>query len=441
MSNFLVSLGSIIIVLGVMIVVHEWGHFIVARLCGVRVDVFSVGMGPRIWGYRRGVTDYRLSALPIGGYVRMAGENPTDQRTGAPDEFLSKPRWQRALIVLAGPVMNVFMAVVIAIGTMVGGKTEPAFLHNPPKVAGVLKESPAADAGIQEGDLLLKVNGRQVHTWDDVFWRIIFTAPDARLPVVLQREGRLEAVSVQSSPDADLTDLLGYPIQEVAVAGVSAGLPAEKAGLKAGDLLISADGQPVTSQYKFNSIVTGSGGKPVDLVIERAGRRLALRVNPVHTDPHDGGGLRWMIGIYTEPRSTVKVHRFADAIRGGIRYNVILTSQIVNVVFKLAEHKASIKTLTGPIGVAKQSGEAARQGLLAFLNLMALVSLNLGILNLLPIPILDGGHLLLLAVEGTIRRDLSMAVKERALQLGLVFLLLLFVIVMYNDILKVLPIH
>jgi regulator of sigma E protease len=440
-NNFLVSLGSIIIVLGVMIVVHEWGHFIVARLCGVRVDVFSVGMGPRIWGFRRGVTDYRLSALPIGGYVRMAGENPADQRTGAPDEFLSKPRWQRALIVLAGPVMNVCMAVIVAIGTMVGGKTEPAFLHNAPKVAGVLKESPAADAGIREGDLLLKVNGGAVRTWDDVFWRIIFTAPDAHVPVVLQRDSHLQTVSVQSSPDADLTDLLGYPIQQVSVAGISAGLPAAKAGLKPGDLLISADGQPVTSQYKFNSIVTSSGGKPVDLVVERAGQRLPLTIIPIRMDPHDGGGLRWMIGIYTEAISTVKAHRFGDAVRGGIRYNVILTSKIVSVVFKLAEHKTSIKTLTGPIGVAQQSGQAARQGLLAFMNLMALVSLNLGILNLLPIPILDGGHLLLLAVEGTIRRDLSMAVKERALQVGLVFLLLLFVIVMYNDILKVLPTH
>ncbi|HEV2385996.1 MAG TPA: RIP metalloprotease RseP [Candidatus Acidoferrales bacterium] len=441
MNNFLISIASIIIVLGVMIVVHEWGHFIVARACRVRVDVFSVGMGPRIWGYRRGPTDYRLSALPIGGYVRMAGENPTDQRTGAPDEFLSKPRWQRALIVLAGPVMNVFMAVVIAVGMMMAGKTQPAFLRNPPQVAGVLKGSAAAQAGLREADLLVKVNGKAVRTWDDVVWQTIFIAPGARMPIEFSRAGRLQTVVVQTSPDADMTELVGYPIQKVSVASVTAGFPAKKAGLEAGDLLVSANGRTVDSQLKFNSIISGSGGKPVDLVVERAGRQLALRLNPVLYDPGDGGGRRWMIGTFTEYRSTVKAHRLGDAVRGGLRYNVMLTSQIVNVLFKLAEHKASVKTLTGPIGVAKQSGEAAREGLLAFLNVMAVVSLNLGILNLLPIPILDGGHLLLLGVEGTIRRDLSLAVKERALQVGLVFLLLLFVIVMYNDILKVLPIR
>ncbi|HVB99913.1 MAG TPA: RIP metalloprotease RseP [Candidatus Dormibacteraeota bacterium] len=435
MDNFLISFASIIVVLGVMVLVHEWGHFIVARMCGVRVDVFSVGMGPRIWGFRRGATDYRVSALPIGGYVRMAGENPTDERTGAPDEFLSKKRWQRALIILAGPTMNILLALIIATGMMMSGKGQPAFLKNRPQIAAVSKDSAAAQAGLRRGDVLLKVNGKRVRTWDDAIWQSMFVMPKATIPVVVERDSRRVALSIKTSPDDSQTDLFGYPQQKTFVGPVKAGLPAAEGGLKQGDQVISIDGNRTMSPFSISSAVAGSDGQPVPMTVQRDGETIHLTLHPIYGEL--GGGKRWYIGAYFDSPVTYRATTLGSAIRDGVRYNVMLTSAIINTVVKLVEHKAQLKQLSGPVGIAKASGQAAREGLLAFMNIMAVISLNLGILNLLPIPILDGWHILTLGVEGTIRRDLSIAVKERAMQVGLVFLLLLILIVTYNDVLKI----
>ncbi len=440
MNNFLISVGSIVVVLGVMVLVHEWGHFIVARMCGVRVDVFSVGMGPRIWGFRRGVTDYRVSAFPIGGYVRMAGENPTDERTGAPDEFLSKKRWQRALIILAGPTMNILMALVIATGMMMSGKGQPAFLKNKPVIAAVAPDSAAATGGLRAGDVLLDVNGKRVQTWDDAIWQSMFVMPKASIPVVVQRGARRVALSIQTSPDSTQTGLFGYPEQKTFVGPVEAGKPAEKGGLRRGDQIIAIDGNPSVSPFSISTAVAGSDGHPVSIVVNRDGQTIDMTLHPIYGNL--GGEMRWYIGAYFDAPITYRATTIGDAVRGGVRYNVMLTSAIIGTVFKLVEHKAKLKQLSGPVGIAKASGQAAREGLLAFMNIMAVISLNLGILNLLPIPILDGWHILTLGVEGTIRRDLSLAVKERAMQVGMVFLLLLILIVTYNDVLKiVIPTH
>jgi regulator of sigma E protease len=433
MSNFLISVGSIIIVLGVMILVHEWGHFIVARMCGVRVDVFSVGMGPRIWGFHRGPTDYRVSALPIGGYVRMAGENPTDERTGDPDEFLSKPRWQRALIILAGPTMNILMALVIAIGMFwAGGQPVPAFMKSKPVVSWVLKDTPAAQAGIQPGDVLLAINGKRVHTWNDVVWKSMFFTPNETLPVLVQNDSHQAALQVHTSQAAGQADLFGYPVEEVTIGSLLPGAPAEKDGLKPGDRILAVDGSRYISREMISEDVAESDGKPVPIIIERGGQTLHLVLHPVYGNLE--GQKRWYVGMTFS--SPVVPATFGTAVQAGVRYNVMLTAAIVNMVAMLVEHKAKLKQLSGPVGIAKVSGEAAREGLAPFMLIMAIVSLNLGILNLLPIPILDGWHILTLGVEGTIRRDLSMAVKERALQVGLIFLLLLILIVTYNDVLK-----
>lgn len=441
MNNFLISIGAIIVVLGVMILVHEWGHFIVARMCGVRVDVFSIGMGPRIWGFQRGPTDYRISILPIGGYVRMAGENPTDERTGAPDEFLSKSRWKRALIILAGPTMNVVAALVFAIAMLTLGRTEPTYLHKAPVVAGVYPDSAAQKAGLQPGDILLKVNGKAVSNWDDVAWQAMFVTPGARLPLVVERDGRQENLSVLTSTSDDESSLLGFPEQAVIVDTVRKSSPAEKAGLEPGDHVVAMDGKPLLSPFQMSGEISKSGGRVLPLTVDRDGKTLQMDIKPAYGDLGDGAGARYYIGIYYRFPTVARQHRFADALRGGVRYNVMLSTEIVHVVLKLVEHKTSVKQLVGPVGIAKASGEAAKEGLDAFLGIMAMVSLNLGILNLLPIPILDGGHLLMLGVEGTLRRDLSLAAKERALQVGLVFLLLLFIVVMYNDVLRLLPGH
>ncbi len=435
MSDFLISVGSIIIVLGVMILVHEWGHFIVARLCGVRVDVFSIGMGPRIWGVKRGPTDYRVSILPIGGYVRMAGENPVEERTGAPDEFLSKKRWQRALIILAGPTMNILLAVVIATAMLMGGKAEPAFLRHAPEIAAVAPDTPAQQAGLQSGDRIVTVRGKPVHTWDDVVWQAMFVTPGGKLPVVAERNGQRKSVEIQTSPDSSEYDLFGYPVQATVIEKVEKGKPAEEGGLRAGDRIVTVNGNPAVSPAMVAMAIENSKGKPVSMTVERDGRKLNLTLHPTYGTLE--GQKRWFIGAYFEAPPTYHTNRITSAVRGGVRYNVMLTAAIVNTIFKLVEHKAKLKQLTGPVGIAEASGKAAREGLMAFLNIMAVISLNLGIINLLPIPILDGWHLLTLGVEGTLRRDLSVAVKERALQFGVIFLLLLILIVTYNDILRI----
>jgi regulator of sigma E protease len=446
MTNFLISIGSIIVVLGVMILVHEWGHFIVARMCGVRVEVFSVGMGPRVWGFRRGPTDYRVSALPIGGYVRMAGENPVEERTGAPDEFLSKKRWQRALIILAGPTMNIVAALVIATGMMLSGKAEPGYLRQQPQVSIVDKDTPAAQSGLRSGDVLVNVDGKPVRTWDDAYWQSMFVPPGSKLPLEVQRGEKRVSLEIPTSASDSQTDLLGYPAQTTVIGceapceAVRPGMPAAKAGLKEGDRVISVAGNTAVSVYMISQTIAGSDGKPVPMTVERDGQIVDLVLHPVYGELQ--GEKRWYIGAVFEAPVVYQTDRFSSAIRGGVRYNVMITAAIVNMLFKLVQHKAHLKQLSGPVGIAEASGQAAREGLLAFLNIMAVISLNLGILNLLPIPILDGWHLLTLGVEGTMRRDLSLAVKERAMQLGVVFLLLLILIVTYNDVLRLVsPTH
>jgi regulator of sigma E protease len=435
MTNFLISIGSIIVVLGVMILVHEWGHFIVARMCGVRVEVFSIGMGPRVWGVRRGPTDYRISALPIGGYVRMAGENPAEDRTGAPDEFLSKKRWQRALIILAGPTMNIVTALVIATAMMMGGKAEPTYLRYQPEVSAVQDNTPAAQAGLRAGDVLLKVDGKAVKNWDDALWQTMFVAPGSELPVVVQRGDKQVSLQIMTSASDSPSDLLGYPVQATIVGTVKQDMPAAKGGLQQGDRIVSVAGKQATSPYVVSVAIAGSDGKPVPMVVQRDGQNVNLVLHPTYGELE--GTKRWYIGAIFETSVSYRTDRVSSAVRDGVRYNVMITAQIVNTIFKLVERKAQLKQLSGPVGIAEASGQAAREGLLAFLNIMAVISLNLGILNLLPIPILDGWHLVTLGVEGTIRRDLSLAVKERAMQVGVVFLLLLILIVTYNDVLKI----
>lgn len=434
MSNLLISAGGIIILLGVVILVHEWGHFIVARLCGVRVDVFSVGMGPRVWGFKRGDTDYRISAVPIGGYARMAGENPAEERAGGHDEFLSKKRWQRALIILAGPTMNILLALIIATAVLMTGNAKPEFMRHRPKISVVAPGSPGQKAGLRSGDVLLEVHGKKVQNWDDVVWQWLFVTPGSKLPVVAKRDGRRQSLEIQTSSDSRENDLFGYPVRATVIDKVQPGKPAATGGLQHGDRVVAVDGNTAVSPELISLTIQASKGKPLPLTVERDGHLVHLTLHPIYGKLQ--GQERWMIGAYFAPPATYHTNRFASAIRGGIRYNVMVTAVTFHIIYQLVQRKANLKQVAGPVGIAEASSKAAHEGLMPFLNLVALISLELGIFNLLPIPILDGWHLLTLGVEGTMRRDLSLALKERALQLGVIFLLLLILVVTYNDILR-----
>jgi regulator of sigma E protease len=421
-----------------MVLVHEWGHFVVARSFGVRVEVFSIGFGTRLFGIKRGPTDYRLSALPLGGYVRMAGDNPAEERRGDPDEFLSKPRWQRVLIALAGPTTNFLMAVVLTAALFMHGGEQPSYADKPVVIAGVVKDSPAQKAGIQAGDRMASFAGVKNPTWDRVALELALSAPGHSVPVTIERDGRLITTSVQSEPQPFA--VLGYPAEPVIVGSLARGMPAEGAGLKEGDEIVAANGQKLTAPSQFSEVVQQSGGNPMTLEILRDGQPLTLQLRPTWGDPGDGTP-RWQIGITFRFVTSPRRYAPPQAVVKATQFHIVLADKLIYLVGELFTGKVSLKQVQGPLGIVQESSRAAKRGFGDLISLMALVSLNLGILNLLPIPILDGGHVLMLGIEGLLRRDLSLKIKERFVTVGMVFLLLIFLIVMYNDVLRLFPGH
>lgn len=423
--------------LGVIVFVHEWGHFIVARLCGVRVLVFSLGYGNRIFGWKRGDTDYRISVFPLGGYVRMAGDNPVEQGTGSPDEFLSKPRWQRFLIIVAGPIMNFVLAIVLTWGLYMVGVPIPAYSHQPVQVAGVIPKSPAEKAGIKRGDRIVAIDGTKVPDWDAAFADPSIM-PGQILSVEVERDGRVVPLHVQvPQQPGDGFDVLGCPQQRVDVDSVAKGLPAAKAGLKSGDEITSVNGEPVVNRDVAMAIIVQSGGKAVTLGVRRGEKNFTMSLNPVYVNPGDSGGTRWVIGANFEPGETVREsYSFLSAAGQAWEKNISISKEIIIVFGGLFSGRVSIKDLAGPVGIVKVSVQAAKLGFAELVIFMAFLSVNLGILNMLPIPILDGGNVLMLAIEGSLRRDLSVAVKERFLTVGLVFLLAIIGFVTYFDVLR-----
>jgi regulator of sigma E protease len=427
-----------IIGLGIMILVHEWGHFAVARLCGVRVEVFSIGFGNRIFGWKRNGTDYRLAVLPFGGYVRMAGENPAEGRTGAPDEFLSQPRWKRLLIILAGPFMNFVLAFVVMWGLYIVGVPVPAYFHEAPQVAGVIPNSTAAKAGLQVGDKIVAINGSKVSNWDQAL------SSDAIIPgnefsLSVERAGGV--VTLKETVPQTLTtgcDVLGCAKQRAQIDSVMRGDPAAKAGLKPGDVITSIDGEAVTNPDVLTDAVTKSGGKPVTLSVQRDGKDFTATITPTFTDLGDGSGKRWAIGVgYNLLVDTVhESYPFWQAGQQSWQKNYNLSKEIISFVGGLFSGRFSLRDTAGPVGIVKISVQAAKLGMAEFITFMAFLCINLGILNLLPIPILDGGNVLMLAIEGSLRRDLSLAMKERFLTAGLIFLVTVIAFVTYFDILR-----
>jgi regulator of sigma E protease len=432
--DIIVTILSVSIVLGIMVLVHEWGHFIVAKAFGVRVEIFSIGFGPRLWGRKKGDTDYRISGLPLGGYVKMAGDNPLEERKGDPDEFLSKPRWQRALIAVAGPAMNIILSIVIIAGIYMHGSQMPAYLDQPMVLAGVLPDSTAQKAGLAPGDRVVKINGVSNPTWEQAVKELESTLPGHSLSLVVDRKG--QQVSVTLPITQALEDMFGYPPSRLIIGSVSPGMPAERAGLMPGDEVLKVNGNPLASGSEFPSLVGKSQGSPLDLEIRRGNQTMHIVVQPQQVGVKNGVP-QWQIGVGLQVGELV-VRRlpFGAAISESITVNTMMARQVAFVVVELFRGNISLKQLEGPLGIARESGRAARQGATELLKLMAMIGVNLAILNLLPIPPLDGGHILLLFIEGSIRRDLSIRVKERFVTVSMVFLLLVFAIVMYNDVLR-----
>jgi regulator of sigma E protease len=431
----LTGIVAVVLGLGLMVLIHEFGHFIVARYFGVRVDVFSFGLGPRLFGVKRGATDYRLSALPIGGYVRMAGENPGDERTGDPEEFLSKPRWQRMLIVLAGPTTNLLLAVVLTAALFMYGVEQPTYFDQPVTIIGVMKDSPAAQAGIQAGDRVVSFAGIENPTWDRIRLELALARPGSSEPVVVERNGQRVSLSVSS--DVEPFAVLGYPAEPVLVGDLASGGAAESAGLMVGDEIVSANGQSIKSHVRLSEFIQESGGQPIEMEILRDSQRRRVSLTPTFSDPGDGKA-RWLIGITYGFATVERSYALPAAVVKASQFHVVLTSKMLNMIGQLFTGQASMKQLQGPLGIVQESSRAAQRGFGNLISFMALVSLNLGVLNLLPIPILDGGHIVMLGIEGALRKDLSLKVKERILTTGMVLLLAVFLFVTFNDITRLL---
>jgi regulator of sigma E protease len=440
---------GVALVLGVMILVHEWGHFIAARMCGVRVDVFSIGFGPRLFGWKRGATDYRVSAIPLGGYVRMAGQDlsevdSTNQApTGASDELMSKARWQRAFIAFAGPAVNLIFPILLLVGYFVAiGVPYPAWEDQPVQVTAVPKDSPSAAAGLQPGDKVVAINGERTASWEQADKILSKITPNSKLSIEVENATGRRTIEVPlQAKDAERPDkLLGFAPVKAVIDDVAPGMPAKRAGLREGDLIRAVDGQKIEWWGEFTERVRGSNGRSLALDVERKDQIIHMVVTPQPAAAEHGDTV-YQIGVLVHDDTAYRRVAFTEGVRDASLMTFERIGDTVGIVGKLLSGRVSVKQLQSVVGISRAAGEAVRKGPQAVISLMVLISVNLGILNLLPIPILDGGNILLLAIEGGLRRDLSLAFKERFVQVGLVFLLVLFAYVMYNDVVRLLPAH
>jgi len=434
---FFQNVWWLLVLIGVMILIHELGHYWAARFFDVHVEAFSFGFGPRLFGFRKGETDFRFSLILFGGYVKMAGEQPGEEASD-PRAFLAKPRWQRLIIAFAGPAMNIILAVGLLTGLFMVHYPKTPAAEGPAVIGHVLPGTPAARAGLKDGDVITGIDEITKPTWEDIFFKEISSARRP-LKILYERDGKQFRTTV--IPELDDKTGVGYAgwseQNEIQIAGILPGMDAERVGLRPGDILISVNGQPIRSTLKLHEVISAGNGQPVEIIFSREGRRDKVTVRPVKTNLE--GQERWMIGVQLEPRVIITALPFEQALHESIRQNIKSASMIYRFLRGILERRMSPKSLDGPIRIAKLSGDAAREGPSAFVSLMAMVSLNLAVFNLLPIPILDGGVILMLLIEMLMRRDLSLQVKEAVLKLGFVFLMMVVAFVLYNDITKILP--
>lgn len=424
---------SFIIVLGILVTAHELGHFLVAKVLGIGVERFSIGFPPKMFGFTRGETEYCVSWIPLGGYVKLKGEGP-DEVVEDPDDpslFSSRPPHQRAGVILAGPLMNLILAFIVMPLVFIVGMAVPAYLDNAPVAGWVEPGSPADNVGIVPGDLILGVEGEETATWEQFFEKAS-QAGEKKFEVQVRGPAGVRSVTLDLAQAEDGRVGLQPPM-EPTIGGLSPGYPAQKAGVEKGDRVLSLGQIPVNHWSEMARIIHASAGKALTLKVLRGEEELSLSVTPV-LDEKTGRGL---MGI--SPMSQNVIRRFGpvEAVAKGFERNMEILAMTFSFIWDLVSGQSSIKNLGGPIMIFQVTGEAARAGLAQFLAFMAFLSLQLGVLNLFPIPVLDGGHLVFLTAEGILRRPLELRTREIAQKVGFLLLILLIIVISYNDILRI----
>jgi regulator of sigma E protease len=431
----MMTLLAFAFVLGVLVFVHELGHFLAAKRVGIRVLKFQLGFNPTLVSFSHGGTEYGIGALPLGGYVKMAGDNPDEAPTGRPDEFLSKTKWERFQVLIMGPTMNILLAFVLTALVLYQGVDMPAFQDQPVVVGAITPNSPGSRADIQPGDRVVSVADHTVNTWEQ-FLIAIGSRPNREVSLGLIRDGSPLTRKVTPVPDKgqsrfEVGDIGVLPNVHPHVPSLVSGDPADKAGVKVGDVIVAVNGEPVIFSSQLKDAIAKHPNQPITLSVLRGGVAQAI---VVPTTQHGANG--WIgIGILDEIKS-IKPGP-VEAVKLSVQKNIEYSGLIFQTVWGLITRETSPKQLMGPVAIAQMSGESARLGWIALFSLMASLSLNLGILNLLPIPVLDGGHILIMGLEGLARRDFSVRVKEKMLLAGFVALMVLMAAVIYNDLTRI----
>jgi len=430
MIQVLERLLAFIGVLGPVVLFHEFGHYLAAKFFGITVEVFSVGFGPRLAGIVAGGTEYRLSWIPLGGYVKLRGESAEEDTPADPGDMMAHPRWQRFIVFVMGAVFNLIIALGLTTIIFMQGVQEFAYLDQAPVVGEIDPESPAKAAGIQAGDLIVAFDGKPVANWKDLQIAMMLSPGQTR-PVVLERNGgRIETRLAIEATANDVGRPSVYPATGVLVGGLQPGWPAEKAGLQKGDRIVSIDGAPMNTVGHVYESIQAAPGRELRFAIERGGSVFDTTIVP---RIEDGKG---RIGFVPTAPTVTRAYPFLEAARQSVRQNIESIGLVFETFRKLIRRELSFRAFSGPVDLFRFSGEAAEEGLVPFLGFIAFVSLQLGIINLFPIPPLDGGHLFTLTIEGLIRRDLSTVLKERVMTAGFVLLLVFMATIIYFDVSK-----
>lgn len=428
-----------------MVVIHEFGHFIVAKILGIAVETFSVGFGPRLLGFRIGETDYRLSAIPLGGYVKFRGENLEmlqGKSEGSIDEFLSHPKWKRFLVAVAGPAFNIATAILIPTIAILIGFQDSIYRAQEMVIGLVRSGSSAEAAGLKYGDRILAYRDNEHPTWED-FMLDVRLRPNEQIPMRIERDGQIQTLVVQLQSDTIEKEQVGTIgiepyLNHIRVAQVVEGSPAARAGLTSDDRIIAVNGEQITAWAQFRDMLRQSQGQALALKVERQGQTIDLQA-AAEKDERTGD---YKLGFYPDLTTYVKTNSLGAALKYGWDYNwriMRMTGVFLGQI--LTGQRGVRNAVAGPIGIAQVTSDTFdAAGWAGTIELMGLLSLNLGIFNLLPIPVLDGGVILLIIIEallGLIGVTLTMNMRERFQQIGFVIVMLLMGFVIVNDLLRV----